>query len=194
MRYTEREAETGRGRSRLHAGSLTGLQDHAPGRRRCQTTEPPELLYGHLTKGKRTQLTGSEALNKPLTLSGPQFTLCETRSDQVTFDNSSVSPGFYVEILITLLQRKIKNSIHWMFTECSAKTLSCVWGQRAPSRDERTLVISLIEGEPSQGWLLRKKWSKRKGGGGCQALKNFTEIKSKQPSEVCGTCYLAHQA
>ena len=46
MRDTEREAETGRGRSRLHAGSPTwdlirGLQGHALGQRQALTAEPP---------------------------------------------------------------------------------------------------------------------------------------------------------
>ena len=49
-RHTERERgrDTGRGRSRLHAGSPTwdsilGLQDHAPGCRRRQTAAPRGL-------------------------------------------------------------------------------------------------------------------------------------------------------
>ena len=42
----ERGRDTGRGRSRLHAGSpmwdsILGLQDHAWTKGRCQTTEPP---------------------------------------------------------------------------------------------------------------------------------------------------------
>ena len=52
MRDTEKERErgrdTGRGRSRLHAGSLTwvsilGLQDYALGQTQHQTAEPPRL-------------------------------------------------------------------------------------------------------------------------------------------------------
>ena len=46
MRHTERGRDTDRGRSRLHAGSLTrdsipGLQDHALSQSRRSTTEPP---------------------------------------------------------------------------------------------------------------------------------------------------------
>ena len=52
-REREREADTGRGRSRLHAGSPTwdlipGLQDHTPGPRQHQTTEPLGLPEGIL--------------------------------------------------------------------------------------------------------------------------------------------------
>ena len=47
-RHTERGRDTSRGRSRLHAGSLTwdlilGLQDQALGQRQHQTAEPPGL-------------------------------------------------------------------------------------------------------------------------------------------------------
>ena len=55
MRDTQREAETGRGRSRLHAGSpmwdsILGLQDHALGRRqtlnrRATQTSLVSVLY-----------------------------------------------------------------------------------------------------------------------------------------------------
>ena len=52
MRDTQRERgrDTGRGRSRLHAGSPTwelilGLQDHTLGWRRCETAEPPRLPH-----------------------------------------------------------------------------------------------------------------------------------------------------
>lgn len=51
-----RGRDTGRGRSRLHAGSPTcdsiqGLQDHAPGCRRRQTAAPPGLPWTHRSMG-----------------------------------------------------------------------------------------------------------------------------------------------
>ena len=55
----ERSRNTGRGRSRLHAGSPTwdsipGLQDHTPGCRRRQTAAPPGLPLPNFLRGKMT--------------------------------------------------------------------------------------------------------------------------------------------
>ena len=54
-----RGRDTGRGRSRVHAGSLTqnsirGPQDHALGQRRSQTAEPPGLPNKIFLKKKLT--------------------------------------------------------------------------------------------------------------------------------------------